>query len=138
MSVLAKDRGKSTMEFLNTAFELEKFTITACHRENVIPKRYRLTKGKELMESAKIIGNNVVYANSIFPKSKSDYQRRVRFQQRAILEIQIMLKDLRLVSEIMTQIKDSVLEEWVGLLLKEERSIKDWMASDKKRFEKLE
>lgn len=138
MSVLAKDRGKSAMEFLNTAFELEKFTIQACHRENVIPKRYRLTKGKDLMESAKIIGNNVVYANSIFPKSKAEYQKRVKFQQRAIWEIQIMLKDLRLVSEVFTQIKDSVLEEWTGLLLKEERSIKDWMVSDKKRFENLE
>lgn len=125
------------MEFLNTAHELEKYTIEACHRENVIPKRYRLTKGRELMESAKIINNNVIYANSIFPQNKADYQRRIKFQNRAILEIQIMLKDLRLLSE-MLPIKDSVLEQWTGLLIGEEGNIKAWMKSDKGRFGKLQ
>lgn len=137
MSVLASNRGKSAMEFLNTAFELEKFTMVSVHRENVIPKRYRLTKGADLITSAKTIGNNVVYANSIFPKTKSEYTRRLKFQQRAVLEIQIMLKDLRLMSEILP-IKDSVLEEWTRLLLREEENIKAWMKSDKGRFSNLE
>ena len=126
------------MEFLNTAYELEKFTIKSCHRENVIPKRYRLTKGKELMESAKIINNNVTYANSIFPKTRAEYQKRYSFQRVAILEIQIMLKDLRLISEIITSIPENVLKEWTGYLLKEEKCIKDWMRSDKKRFNELQ
>lgn len=136
MSVLAKNRGESVMEFLNTAFELEKYTIQACHRENVIPKRYRLTKGMDLMRSANIIGNSVVYANSIYPKDAEEYKTRVKYQRAAIREIQIMLKDLRLVSEILP-VKESVLETWTGLLLKEEGSIKSWMRSDEKRFKDM-
>ena len=137
MSVLARNRSTSAMEFLNTAHELEKFTIEACHRENVIPKRYRLSKGKDLMESAKIVNNNVIYANSVFPRTKAEYQRRIKFQKRAIMEIQIMLKDLRLLSEILP-ISDSVLEKWTGYLINEEGYIKAWMQSDKRRFDKLE
>lgn len=137
MSVLARNRSTSAMEFLNTAHELEKFTIEACHRENVIPKRYRLSKGKDLMESAKIVNNNVIYANSVFPRAKAEYQRRIKFQKRAIMEIQIMLKDLRLLSEILP-ISDSVLEKWTGYLINEEGYIKAWMQSDKGRFDKLE
>ena len=137
MSVLAKNRSTSAMEFLNTAHELEKFTIEACHRENVIPKRYRLSKGKDLMESAKIVNNNVIYANSVFPRTKAEYQRRIKFQKRAIMEIQIMLKDLRLLSEILP-ISDSVLEKWTGYLINEEGYIKAWMQSDRGRFDKLE
>ena len=125
------------MEFLNTAHELEKFTIEACHRENVIPKRYRLSKGTDLMESAKIVNNNVIYANSVFPRTKAEYQRRIKFQKRAIMEIQIMLKDLRLLSEILP-ISDSVLEKWTGYLINEEGYIKAWMQSDRGRFDKLE
>ena len=125
------------MEFLNTAHELEKFTIEACHRENVIPKRYRLSKGKDLMESAKIVNNNVIYANSVFPRTKAEYKRRIKFQKRAIMEIQIMLKDLRLLSEILP-ISDSVLEKWTGYLINEEGYIKAWMQSDRGRFDKLE
>ena len=137
MSVLARNRSTSAMEFLNTAHELEKFTIEACHRENVIPKRYRLSKGKDLMESAKIVNNNVIYANSVFPRTKAEYQRRIKFQKRAIMEIQIMLKDLRLLSEILP-ISDSVLEKWTGYLINEEGYIKAWMQSDTGRFDKLE
>ena len=137
MSVLARNRSTSAMEFLNTAHELEKFTIEACHRENAIPKRYRLSKGKDLMESAKIVNNNVIYANSVFPRTKAEYQRRIKFQKRAIMEIQIMLKDLRLLSEILP-ISDSVLEKWTGYLINEEGYIKAWMQSDKGRFDKLE
>ena len=137
MSVLARNRSISAMEFLNTAHELEKFTIEACHRENVIPKRYRLSKGKDLMESAKIVNNNVIYANSVFPRTKAEYQRRIKFQKRAIMEIQIMLKDLRLLSEILP-ISDSVLEKWTGYLINEEGYIKAWMQSDRGRFDKLE
>ena len=125
------------MEFLNTAHELEKFTFEACHRENVIPKRDRLSKGKDLMESAKIVNNNVIYANSVFPRTKAEYQRRIKFQKRAIMEIQIMLKDLRLLSEILP-ISDSVLEKWTGYLINEEGYIKAWMQSDRGRFDKLE
>ena len=137
MSVLASKRGRSAMEFMNTAFELEKFTMTAVHRENVIPKRYRLTKGMDLMNSARIIGNNVVYANSIFPHNKEDYQRRISFQKRAILEIQIMLKDLRLITEVLP-VKECTTKEWTRLLLLEEDCIKSWMKSDKARFGKIE
>ena len=137
MSVLARNRSTSAMEFLNTAHELEKFTIEACRRENVIPKRYRLSKGKDLMESAKIVNNNVIYANSVFPRTKAEYQRRIKFQKRAIMEIQIMLKDLRLLSEILP-ISDSVLEKWTGYLINEEGYIKAWMQSDRGRFDKLE
>ena len=53
------------------------------------------------------------------------------------MEIQIMLKDLRLLSEILP-ISDSVLEKWTGYLINEEGYIKAWMQSDKGRFDKLE
>jgi hypothetical protein len=138
MSVLARNRKESEVEFLNTAFELEKFTVQACHRENVIPKRYRLTLGNRLMESAKIIHNNIVYANTIRVNKKKDYVRRMGFQYKALLEIQIMLKDLRLISELFTAIKDSVLEEWTGLIIKEEALIKGWIKSDTARYSDLE
>ena len=53
------------------------------------------------------------------------------------MEIQIMLKDLRLLSEILP-ISDSVLEKWTGYLINEEGYIKAWMQSDRGRFDKLE
>jgi hypothetical protein len=136
MSVLSRLRGTSEMEFLNTAHELEMFTIRACHNENVIPKRYRLTKGNELMESARTIHKNITYANSIFPTKKKEYELRRNYQKRAMIEIQNMLALMRIVSELFP-IKDSTLEEWVGLVLKEESALKNWISSDAKRYKDL-
>lgn len=142
MSVRANERGESKMEFLNSAFELEKYTMQICHRETAIPKRYRLTIGKSLMDSAKIIHNCVIYANSIYPNKDNDtpeiYKAKVdlrrQYQEKAIREIQIMMKDLRLAYEVL-QIKATVFDPWTGLLLKEEKAIKGWRISDKKRFD---
>lgn len=122
------------MEFLNTAHELEKFTIEVCHRETAIPKKYRLTLGRSLMESARTIHNSIIYANSIYPTCPADLDLRRGYQNAAIREIQIMLKDLRLLFELKMPISDASLETWTGYLLKEEKLVKAWRSSDKKRF----
>jgi hypothetical protein len=140
MGVRARDRGQSEVEFLNTAHELEMFTIRAAHNENVIPKRYRLTLGKDLMTSVRTIHANIVYANSLNPLNVKDeeqrahtYQLRYDHQKRAYIELQNLFAIMRIVSEILPE-KDTVLEEWTGLVLKEESVLKAWIASDKKRF----
>jgi hypothetical protein len=76
MGVRARDRGQSEIEFLNTAHELEMFTIRAAHNENVIPKRYRLTLGKDLMTSVRTIHANITYANSLNPLNVKDEEQR--------------------------------------------------------------
>jgi hypothetical protein len=140
MGVRARDRGQSEVEFLNTAHELEMFTIRAAHNENVIPKRYRLTLGKDLMTSVRTIHANIVYANSLNPLNVKDeeqrahtYQLRYDRQKRAYIELQNLFAIMRVVSELLP-VKDTVLEEWTGLVLKEEKVLKAWIASDKKRF----
>jgi hypothetical protein len=137
MSVLARNRKESDIEFLNTAFELEKYTIKACHNEKIIPKRYRLTKGNDLMSASNRIGNAVIKANSIKVETTKQYNQRLELLRGAIYDIQIMLKDLRLVSEVITSIKDNALEDWTGLLLKEESLIKGLMKSDYSRYSSL-
>jgi hypothetical protein len=142
-NVRQRERGTSEIEFLNTAHELELYTIKVVHNEKVIPKRYRLTLGKSLMESARTINQNVTYANSINPMhtkdpelKKRDYQMRREFQKLAVVEIQNLLALMRVVSELLP-VKDTVLEEWTGLVLLEEKVVKGWIESDKKRFANL-
>lgn len=144
--VLARKRGLSKAEFLNTGYELEKFTVQCVHSERVIPKRYRLTAGAKLMRTADAMCDAVIYANSIFPRIpkdpggaeqrralEEDLAERLAYQHRALRELQILLKDLRLLSEILP-IKDNVLERWTELILKEEMLLKSWIQSDKARY----
>lgn len=120
------------MEFINSAHELELMTIRLVHRENVIPKRYRLTLGSKLIESVRKINQYVTYANGIYPKKDAELVERNKLQVNALLEIRNLLELMRLTSELFP-IKGTVLEEWTRLALKEEHAIKCWKQSDKKR-----
>ena len=70
MSVRVDQRKESQCEFLNTAHELEKYTIQLSMRENAIPKRYRFTLGLPLCNAARSLNQNITYANSIYPTTK--------------------------------------------------------------------
>ncbi len=139
MGVLERKRGLSKMEFMNTAHELEKFTIERSTRD--IPKAYTFSLRKPLCDSARRINQYVTYANSVFPDRKRQTPekylelcaRRQSFQESAIIEIQNFLAILRLASEILP-IKNTILEAWTGLVLKEEAVVKKWKQSDAERY----
>ena len=133
MSVLKRFQDQSEVEFLNTAHELEKYTI---ENTKQIPKSYTFTLKIPLCEAARKINQNIVYANSIYPmRDKADFESlktaRRRFQRTAMIEIQNFLEMLRLASEILA-IKG--LEEWIGYALKEEAILKAWIKSDAERY----
>lgn len=134
MAVRANERGESSVEFLHTAHELEIFTLKAIHNEKIIPKRYRLTYGSKILEHAITINNCVRTGNKIY-LNKQNYPKRAQCQRKAKYELELLIERLQVASEIFP-IKDTVLETWTGLLLKEDKAIKNWIESDKKRIEK--
>lgn len=134
MSVLKKNRGISEMEFLNSAHELELFTVQRASHD--IPKAYTFTLKMPLCESARAINKYLIYANSIYPQSMEDFDQRRQYQRAAVCEIQNMLAILRLTSELLP-IKDAALEHWTGLLLTIERLTKRWAKSDRERAYRL-
>ncbi len=64
MSVLKSKRGESAMQFIETARELEVYTIKQCAR---FPKRYMFLITKDIVAIAKAVYNNVKAANSVYP-----------------------------------------------------------------------
>lgn len=136
MSVLAGKRAESQMEFLNTAHELELYTIRLTMRENGIPKRYRYALGKPLTESVRILNQNIVYANSIYPTKKTEYEVRQKYQKRAVMEIHNLLELMRITTELIP-LSNAALEEWVKLATKEENLLKRWIQADKQRYKNL-
>lgn len=136
MSVRANKRKASQMEFINSAHELEMYTIRLSVRENAIPKRYRYILGKPLCDAARRLNQYVIYANSIYPKIKGDYELRSHYQQMALAELQNIFELMRIVSELLP-IKGTVLSEWTGIARKEDKALRSWIASDKTRYQGL-
>jgi len=136
MSVLAGKRAESKMEFMNTAHELEIYTIKLTMRENAIPKRYRYVIGRPLTDSARALNQNITYANGIYPTNKTEFELRRAYQKKAILEIKNMFELMRITTELIP-LKNSTLEEWVRLASTEETLLRKWMQADKQRYKDL-
>lgn len=136
MSVLKRNRGESQLEFLNSSHQLELYTIRAAHRETVIPRRYRLTLGSKLTESARKINQYIAYANSLRNDKPAELKVRLKYQRCAIIEIQNLIELVTLTSELFPSIKDGTIEEWTRLMISTENSVKRWKESDEKRFKR--
>ena len=73
MTVLKRNRRESSLEFINTAIDLEVFILKECVK---FPKRYFYIITKDIIELSKQILNNVKIANEIFPKDKESIELR--------------------------------------------------------------
>lgn len=136
MSVRANERKESALEFLNTAHELEKFTLQVVMNERIIPKRYRYMIGQQMCNSAMELSKNITYANSIYPKTKQDYEMRREYQHVALGALKNLCSLIRLAYEVLP-IKGSVVTQWSTLLSKEEGALRSWINSDNKRYKDL-
>lgn len=72
-SVLKSKRGESAVQFLDTARELEIYTIKTCAR---FPKRYMFLVTKGIVDLSRQIYNDVKAANSIYPTNAAEAQLR--------------------------------------------------------------
>lgn len=82
-SVLKSKRGESAVQFLDTARELEIYTIKTCAR---FPKRYMFLVTKGIVDLSRQIYNDVKAANSIYPTNAADANLAELPRQIAALE----------------------------------------------------
>ena len=73
MSVYKSKRGKSSVQFVETARKLEEHTLEQCLK---VPKRYTFLLTQRIMGLASEVYEDVVSANSIFPVNQHEAQLR--------------------------------------------------------------
>ena len=73
MSVYKSKRGKSSVQFVETARKLEEHTLEQCLK---VPKRYTFLLTQRIMGLASTVYEEVVAANSIYPTNQHEAQLR--------------------------------------------------------------
>ena len=140
MSVYKSKRGESAAQFVETARQLEAYTLTQCLK---IPKRYTFFLSTEIMRLASDVYNNVKSANSIFPGNKHDAQMRRDKLTEANNALQCLAGKLGLLGDVLrknpSQFKglDRALETWGNFIADEAKLISGVKKSDKQRFKDL-
>lgn len=140
MSVLKSKRGKSAMQFLDTARELEVYTIRQCAR---FPKRFMFLITKDIVSLAKAIYNNVKAANSVYPTNTDEVQLRRNYLITANCELQCLLSQLDIARDFVRGTQDNkpiqsgVWQKWADLITEEAKLISAVKNKDKERFKDL-
>ena len=140
MSVLKSKRGESTMQFLDTARELEVYTMRQCVR---FPKRFMFIITAELVELSRRVYNGVKAANSVYPTNAQEAQIRINHLIDAYCALQCLSSQLDIASEFVMHteknkaIKESVWQGWISLIANEAKLISALVKSDRERYKAL-
>ena len=133
MSVLKSKRGVSEIEFVHTARELQAHTIRQCAG---FPKRFTFYLGQPLAASAERVHRYAKCANSVYPTNQHEAQIRLDYLIRANAELNSMVSQVELASELFDLADDSV-EFWMEIVYREMRLLKGAMKKDRERYRDL-
>lgn len=131
MSVIKSKRGESSVQFLETAQEIQKHSLRQVVK--YIPKRYTFYVSQKITDSATDAHSYVKKANSIFPTNKRDAELRREFFMRAYAEYQSLISQINIAYD-MFHIPDDAMVAWMQMINSELALIKAVMRKDKERY----
>lgn len=135
MGVLKKDRGLSSVQFIDTARALEVLTLKNCLK---LPKRYTFFITTEIVRLSQSVYNNVKSVNSIYPTNQIEAQMRRDYFTKANCDLQALISQLGIAKEIITtEMKATIWIEWMNLIEEEAKLISAVKKNDKERFKSL-
>lgn len=133
MSVHKNDRDDSTVQFLETAFNLRVFTINSCKKS---AKRDTFLISNKISDMSYDILRLVKSGNSIFPTNAYEARMRRDCFMEAYQICQSMVSELNVWAEVSPDMR-KFLPEWSKYLYDELKLIKGVIKSDNKRYSKL-
>lgn len=134
MSVPTYRRNESAIQYLETARELETYTIRYCAK---FPKRFMFLITKHIVELSHSVYDNAKAANSVYPLNKEEEKLRIGYLSRAICDLECLASQLEIAHELITHfetgtpqnsktraIAPKIWEEWSAIMVKELRLLK--------------
>lgn len=131
MSVIKAKRGESGVQFLETARQLQIFTIKQCLK---IPKRYTFYLGTRISDIAARVYEYAKKGNSIYPSNPHEVQMRRDYFLQARAECESLVAQINIVIEF-CDFSEASLIEWMRLIDNELITLRGILNKDKERFE---
>ncbi len=133
MSVPKGKRGQSSVEFLNTARELQLHSIKKCVG---FPKRYTFYVSQQIANCATRVYEYAKLGNSIYPVNQHEVQMRRDYFLRANAEVENLVSQIEVANELFG-IDPDAMKYWMNLVNQEGLMLKAILQSDRKRYKNL-
>lgn len=140
MSVYKSKRGKSSVQFVETARKLEEHTLEQCLK---VPKRYTFLLTQRIMGLASTVYEEVVAANSIYPTNQHEAQLRRDHLTAANAALQALDRQLGLLAGVLWKNPenfkgfDHAFTVWGDLINEEAKLISGIKRADRARYKDL-
>lgn len=135
MAVLKSKRGESSIQFLDTAFNIEEFTIRQCMK---LPKRSMFFVGERTVNLASEMAECLRRANTIYLDSVEKFDARTRLLMQASQALQCLISKVNLISRLYPEsLSANIFCEWSEMLVEEFKLIAKLKKSDLERKKKF-
>lgn len=135
MSVIKSKRKDSKVQFMQTTLELAAYTVELCRK---FPKSLTFYVSQPAAQAAKGAYANVKRANSIFPKTQKELEKRIDLFQSARRELMVLSSEIDMAYELQKdELKEKAIIRWHSLLAESFKLITAQIKSDKARFKDL-
>ena len=140
MSVYKSKRGESSVQFIETARQLDAHTFACCMKA---PKRYERFLTGRIMELSSEVHDRVRAANNIWPTNQHEAQMRRDELTRANIALQNLDPKLQLLYEAARQNPEGckwigrAMEQWGAMIAEEAKLLAAVRKKDRQRYKDL-
>ncbi len=139
--VYARNREPTTVDFIESAWELRLYTLKICVK---FPQRYKQWITDYIVRFSASAHIHAYEANRIYPKTKAEAEKRKAELTKAYNALDQMYAQIDLAYQTFQfdnatngKTNTAILEQWLPLVSKTQKLIKGVMESDRKRFKNL-
>ncbi len=129
--VYVKDRKPTKRQFETTARTLQVEIIKFVMREKIMPKKYRIALGYDLIKKANELVFNVHYGNAIYPTNEIELTARRKYQNLAISNLYQIQSILIALIECVQTVRVEKLKTIIAEMNKELKLLIGWRKSNK-------
>lgn len=124
--VYARKRKLSELQFYITGQELQVMVTKYALNPKHIPKKYRYTISKSLIDTVDLIMKNIIKAHSIKIKTDNDKKKKLKYQNLAYSTCWILHNEIDRAIKVIKINKFKGIPNIISLLDKEMKLIKNW------------
>lgn len=130
-NVYARNRKETKLQFMINAIELQKDIVKTILREKVVPKKYRLMLGTDIIRKINELIDNLTYANNIFVTNEELLINRLLYQEQAKSNCYQLQNLLICLTNCVDTFKNEDCTKFIDRIAHEIELINGWINSNK-------
>lgn len=130
-NVYARNRKETKLQFMVNALELQRDIVQTILREKVVPKKFRLILGTDIVHKANELVDNLTFANNVFTIDEETLLTRTLYQEQAKSNCYQLQNLLICLTNCVDTFKNENCTKFIDRIAHEIELINGWIASNK-------